>query len=152
MPATKPSTQIISQGAQMANTVLAEGSKIVIAYGKPALEGSKMVASKTAKWATNNPTLAATTVCSVAVVAAPGLVVAPVLSVLGFGSGGIKAYSLAAGAQSAMGNVAAGSTFATLQSAAAGGYGIAAVNGVAQVGGAVVGVGSAGLRWVRAKL
>lgn len=36
------------------------------------------------------------------------------------------------------------SLFATCQSAAAGGYGVAAVNAVVQAGGAVLGVGTAG--------
>ncbi|KAL4797344.1 hypothetical protein BDV19DRAFT_53035 [Aspergillus venezuelensis] len=149
MTSLQTTTKNLSESAKAAWN---EGSKLAAAYGKPALEDSKMVAVQAAKWASKNPVLTTTTICSVAVVAAPGLVVVPVLSVLGFGSGGVQAYSLAAGAQSAMGNVAAGSTFATLQSAAARGYGVAAVNGVAQVAGAVVGVGSAGLKWLRAKL
>ncbi|KAL4951204.1 hypothetical protein BDW69DRAFT_196663 [Aspergillus filifer] len=136
----------------MANTVLADGSRIAVARGKPALESLKMVAAKAAKWASNNPTLVATTVCSVAIVAAPGLVVTPFLSGLGFGAGGVQASSIASVTQGWMGNVATGSTFATLQSAATGGYGVAVVNGVAQVSGAVVGVGIAGLRWARPKL
>lgn len=44
--------------------------------------------------------------------------------------------SLAAGAHSVIGNVAAGSVFATMQSAGAGGAGLAAVNGAAKVGAA----------------
>lgn len=47
--------------------------------------------------------------------------------------------SIAAGVHSTIGNVAAGSLFATLQSAGMGGYGVAVVNTVAQ---AVGGVGS----------
>ncbi|KAL4936559.1 hypothetical protein BDV06DRAFT_91344 [Aspergillus oleicola] len=152
MAAKKPFTQFLSEGAKIASTVLAEGSKIATAYGKPALESSKTVAAKTAKWASNNPAFAATTACSVAIVTVPGIVVAPVLSVLGFGAGGVQACSIAAGQQSAIGNVVAGSTFATLQSAAAGGYGVAVVNGVAQAGGLAMGIGNAALRWVRARL
>ena len=38
-----------------------------------------------------------------------------------------------------MGSVAAGGLFATLQSAAMGGYGVAAVGGVVQAGGAILG-------------
>ncbi|KAL4930617.1 uncharacterized protein BDV17DRAFT_289474 [Aspergillus undulatus] len=152
MSTLKTTTQFLSKGGKMAQAALKEGSKIAVAYGKPALESSAGVAAKATEWASRNPTLATTTVCSVAVAAAPGLVVAPVLSVLGFGAGGVQACSLAAGAQSAIGNVAAGSTFAILQSAAAGGGGLAIVNGVTQVGGAAVGIGNAGWAWVRARL
>lgn len=50
--------------------------------------------------------------------------------------------------QASIGNVAAGSIFATIQSAAAGGYGVAALAGTAQaVGGAVAGAGSIGTAW-----
>jgi len=45
--------------------------------------------------------------------------------------------SLAAGFQAVIGLVAANSIFATMQSAAMGGYGVAAVNGVAQAGAAI---------------
>lgn len=51
--------------------------------------------------------------------------------------------SIAAGAQAGMGNVAAGSLFATLQSAAMGGYGAATVNGIVQ--GAAVASSALGL-------
>jgi hypothetical protein len=53
--------------------------------------------------------------------------------------------TIAAGVQSGIGNVVAGSAFATLQSAAAGGYGVAAVNGVIQ-GTTVVAVAASRLR------
>jgi hypothetical protein len=57
--------------------------------------------------------------------------------------------SIAAGVQSTIGNVATGSIFAVLQSAGAGGAGLAAVNGVAQmVGGVIAGGGSL---WAYAK-
>ncbi|CBX91006.1 hypothetical protein IAQ61_002472 [Plenodomus lingam] len=52
-----------------------------------------------------------------------------VLGVVGFGSGGIVAGSIAAGIQAGIGNVAAGSTFAVLTSAMMGGYGIFPVFG-----------------------
>lgn len=56
--------------------------------------------------------------------------------------------SFAAGVQAAAGNVAAGGIYATLQSAAMGGYGVAAVSGAVQtVGAAIVGTaGVAGLK------
>jgi len=47
--------------------------------------------------------------------------------------------SAAAGIQSGIGSVAAGSAFAILQSAGAGGAGLAVVNGVVQAAGAIVG-------------
>ncbi|KAG6197129.1 hypothetical protein E4U50_007983 [Claviceps purpurea] len=76
----------------------------------------------------------------VLVAAVPALAVAPVLGSLGFGALGPVAGSAAAGIQSGIGNVAAGSLFATLQSAGMGGAGIAVVN--AAVSGAA-GAGSA---------
>ncbi|KAG4260543.1 hypothetical protein FPRO03_02366 [Fusarium proliferatum] len=68
---------------------------------------------------------------------APAVAVTPVLAGLGFGAGGIVA--AAAGIQSGIGSVVAGSAFATLQSAGAGGFGLAVVNGVVQAAGVVVG-------------
>lgn len=52
--------------------------------------------------------------------------------------------SIAAGIQGVIGNVAARSLFAILQSAGAGGYGVAAIHGIVRVIGAVVGVGGIG--------
>ncbi|OCK86955.1 uncharacterized protein K441DRAFT_671561 [Cenococcum geophilum 1.58] len=65
-----------------------------------------------------------------AIVAAPAVVSAPTLLVSGFGSTGVGAGTTAAGAQSSIGNVVAGSVFSTLQSAGTGGAGLAVVNGV----------------------
>lgn len=50
--------------------------------------------------------------------------------------------SIAAGAQAGIGNVVAPSLFATLQSAGASGYGLAAVTGAAQAVGAAGGIGA----------
>lgn len=50
--------------------------------------------------------------------------------------------SLAAGIQSSIGNVLAPSLFATCQSAAAGGYGVAAVNAAVQAGGVALAAGA----------
>ncbi|KAI4596567.1 hypothetical protein KJ359_005323 [Pestalotiopsis sp. 9143b] len=72
--------------------------------------------------------------------AAMPAVVAPALSAVGFTPAGIAAGSIAAGVHSTIGNVAAGSLFATLQSAGMGGYGVGVVNTVAQT---VRGVGYA---------
>ena len=60
--------------------------------------------------------------------------------------------SAAAAAHSSVGNIAAGSVMAVGQSAGAGGGGLILVNGAAQLGGAVVTVGSASLAWAKAKL
>lgn len=87
----------------------------------------------------------------------PGLMAAPVLAVLGWGSAGVRAGmyldkltllgkwtvdvgigSIAAGIHASIGNVVAGGAFATLQSAGMGGYGTAAVHGAVQVGAAAV--------------
>jgi len=71
---------------------------------------------------------------------------------MGFSATGVVQGSMAAVAQSSIGNVVAGSTFATLQSAAAAGTGVLGV--AASVPSAVtVGAGAYGLyklyRWVR---
>ena len=64
-----------------------------------------------------------------------------VLPAIGFGTGGVVAGSMAAATQSAIGNVAAGSLFATLQSlGAAGGLSVAAT-GAATAAGAAAGAG-----------
>lgn len=61
--------------------------------------------------------------------------------------------SVAAGVQASVGNVAAGSAFATVQSAAAGGYGLAVLTGIVQAtGGAIAAVGGIGggvLAWLK---
>jgi hypothetical protein len=57
--------------------------------------------------------------------------------------------SLAAGCQSALGNVVSGGAFATLESAAMGGYGVAIVNSAVQVG---VGGVAAGAAFIKLKL
>lgn len=56
---------------------------------------------------------------------------------------------MAAGVQAGIGNVAAGSLFATLQSAAMGGYGAAAVAAAAQiVGAAAATLGGGVMAWL----
>ncbi|KAF1996227.1 hypothetical protein P154DRAFT_580154 [Amniculicola lignicola CBS 123094] len=57
------------------------------------------------------------------------VITAPLLGLVGFTGVGVAAGSLAAGIQSGLGNVVAGGVFATLQSAAMGGYGAATVAG-----------------------
>ncbi|KAL2266879.1 hypothetical protein VTJ83DRAFT_4156 [Remersonia thermophila] len=101
-------------------------------------------------WAKENPcaaALAAVAVGGLAAVAAPAIITAPLLAIAGFGPGGPVAGGLAAAVQSSIGNVAAGSLFATLQSAAMGGYGAAqvaaAVQGAGACIGALAGIGAA---------
>ncbi|KAI1737761.1 hypothetical protein F4680DRAFT_468019 [Xylaria scruposa] len=94
---------------------------------------------KIAELAAANPGKAVAVGVGVTMVAAPMAVAAPILGAAGFGANGIVAGSIAAGVQAGIGNVVAGSTFATLQSAAMAGYGTAAVAGVVQgLGSAVV--------------
>ncbi|TLD26612.1 hypothetical protein PspLS_04369 [Pyricularia sp. CBS 133598] len=78
-----------------------------------------------------------------AMVAAPGLFVLPVLASIGFGGSGPIAGGIAASVQSGMGNVLAPSLFATLQSAAMGGYGVTAVLGTVQAAGGLFAVAAA---------
>ncbi|KAG5973180.1 hypothetical protein E4U58_005531 [Claviceps cyperi] len=90
---------------------------------------------------TKKPFSTAFVAAGVLVAALPGLAVAPALGGLGFGALGPVAASAAAGVQSCIGNVAAGSLFATLQSAGMGGAGAvvvnAAVSGAAAAGSAL---------------
>ena len=76
-----------------------------------------------------------------------------VLPAIGFSTGGVVAGSVAAAAHSAIGNVAAGSLFATLQSlGAVGGFSIAATGAATAAGaaaGAGVGAGAAVISAVR---
>ncbi|KAI2787065.1 hypothetical protein POX_f07421 [Penicillium oxalicum] len=132
-----------------------EGGKIVVAYGKPTLEKSANLAVQAANWSAENPILAACAVVGTTgatILAAPGLATAPVLSSLGFTMNGIQAGSAAATAHSWIGNIVAGSAMAIGQSAGAGGNGLVIVNGAAQLGGAVMTLGSAGIAWIKAQL
>ncbi|EKD20066.1 uncharacterized protein L3040_002256 [Drepanopeziza brunnea f. sp. 'multigermtubi'] len=86
-----------------------------------------------------NPGAAAAIAASGLTFVAPFLVTGPLLWVFGWGGTGIRAGSAAAAIQASAGNVVAGTTFATLQSAAMGGYGAAAVNGVVMICSAVTG-------------
>ncbi|KAK3400288.1 hypothetical protein B0T20DRAFT_349218 [Sordaria brevicollis] len=99
------------------------------------------------EWIKQNPKAAAAlglTAGGLTVVAAPALLTGPVLSVIGFGSSGVVGGSIAAGIQGMIGNVVAGSWFATATSAAMGGYGVATVAAVGQgVGAAAAAVGGA---------
>ncbi|KAL6829114.1 hypothetical protein J3E69DRAFT_364741 [Trichoderma sp. SZMC 28015] len=112
---------------------------------------AQAAAQRLRKTAWENPLLTAATVATgtgLLVVAAPAIVTAPIISLAGaagFTSGGIAATSAATTVHASIGNVAAGSIFATLQSAAAGGYGVGVLTGAAQTaGGAVAGAGGLG--------
>ncbi|RBR17720.1 uncharacterized protein FIESC28_06416 [Fusarium coffeatum] len=96
----------------------------------------------------SNPGAVAAMVTGAAVVLVPAIIASPVLGFLGFGAAGVPAGTAAAGIQSGIGSVAAGSLFATLQSVGAGGYGVAAVHGVVQAAEAVVGAGGL-VTWFR---
>lgn len=90
------------------------------------------------EWAVANPGKTVALGAGAAFVAAPMVVAAPALAVFGFGANGVVAGSVAAGAQSGIGSVVAPSLFAMLQSAGAGGYGVATVSAAVQgLGGAV---------------
>ncbi|KAI1659172.1 hypothetical protein F4813DRAFT_354080 [Daldinia decipiens] len=89
-------------------------------------------------WIRQNPKKTAAYATAGIAIAAPMAIAGPVLGAFGFGASGIAAGSIAAGAQTA--NVAAGSLFAILQSAAMGGYGVATVGGVVQAGGILGGI------------
>ncbi|KAL2787034.1 hypothetical protein BJX66DRAFT_311821 [Aspergillus keveii] len=146
------SSTLLTQGAKTAQVALSEGAKIATTYGPPAMNKTAEFAGHAANWTSENPLLATSLLFGGAVIAAPGIVAAPALSIAGFGAGGVQAGSTAATIHASIGNAVAGSAFATLQSAGAAGAGAAVVNGVVQ-GAAVVGtIGNVGLGWVRARL
>ncbi|MCJ1378291.1 hypothetical protein MMC17_001388 [Xylographa soralifera] len=89
-------------------------------------------------WIKEHPYQTAFYVVNGIVFIAPGLITAPLLGLMGFGSLGPKAGSAASAFQATVGNVPKGAIFALLESAGAGGYGAGIVNGFAQ-GGALFG-------------
>ncbi|KAI0876016.1 hypothetical protein GGS24DRAFT_453219 [Hypoxylon argillaceum] len=118
-------------------------------FGSKSLQLATEKGRQATEWAAANPGKASALGAGAVLVAAPMLVAAPVLGAAGFGANGIIAGSAAAGAQSGIGSVLAPSIFATLQSAAAGGYGVAAVSATVQGLGGVVAssAGAASLLW-----
>ncbi|EPE06759.1 hypothetical protein F503_03186 [Ophiostoma piceae UAMH 11346] len=79
---------------------------------------------------------------------APAIVASPALAAAGFAADGVVKGSVAAGVQAGIGNVVAPGLFATLQSAGAGGYGVAAVSaGVSAVSGTASAL-AAGAAWM----
>ncbi|EXJ53836.1 hypothetical protein A1O7_09172 [Cladophialophora yegresii CBS 114405] len=137
-----------------ASSGAATAKKAIIDHGPKAVTSA-------AAWTAENPAVAACAVAGtagVALMAAPALASVPVLSAMGFTAGGVQAVSfnetgtLAATIHGGIGNVAAGSIFATAQSAAAGGAGLAVVNGAAQICGGVITAGVGGVAWLKSKL
>ncbi|KAF2465909.1 uncharacterized protein BDR25DRAFT_80967 [Lindgomyces ingoldianus] len=92
------------------------------------------------QYAVQHPIQTVTHIACATLFLVPSLIVAPVLSILGFTSVGVATGTIAAGVQSIIGPVMAGGMFATLTSAAMGGYGAATVAGVVS-GAAVVAEG-----------
>ncbi|KAJ9626524.1 hypothetical protein H2203_004157 [Taxawa tesnikishii (nom. ined.)] len=89
-------------------------------------------------WIKNNPKQTAFMIA--VIVFCPAMLSAPALAALGFTSAGPAAGSAAAFIQSTLGTAAA---FSAMQSAAMGGYGIGATNGV----GAAIGAAGGALAW-----
>ncbi|KAI0147425.1 hypothetical protein GGR57DRAFT_250664 [Xylariaceae sp. FL1272] len=119
---------------------------------KPHPTMSRELLQGATEWVKANPRTTAAVTTGAVLAAAPMAVAAPVLGALGFGAAGPAAGGIAAGIQAGVGNVVAPSLFATLQSAAMGGYGAAVVGGAVQAAGGVV-AGGAGLKKiVKAKL
>ncbi|KAL1861569.1 hypothetical protein Daus18300_008832 [Diaporthe australafricana] len=135
-------------------TVTEKGKQLTkAAPGAASQAGLANVRTQAAGWVTANPgTAACIAVGAVGVpfIVAPMAAAAPVLGAAGFGSSGIVGGSVAAGSMGS--GVAAGSAFAYVQSAAMGGYGVAAVSGAVQGAGAAVAGISGGLAtWIQRK-
>ncbi|KAI0133284.1 hypothetical protein F4776DRAFT_624885 [Hypoxylon sp. NC0597] len=111
---------------------------------------AKQAAKQAPKWIAENPKSAAMYGLAGTAIAIPVAITGPALAAAGFGANGIAAGSVASGIQAGIGNVAAGSAFATLQSAGMAGYGAAIVNGVIQAGGAAIAVATTGVAAAKA--
>jgi len=105
------------------------------------LKAIDQYAAKAGRMVVENRLAVASVVSGATVALCPDLVITPVLRPLGFTPDGIVAGSLAAAAQSRLGDVAAGGMFAFCQSAAAGGYGATSLSSTASA--AVVAVAKA---------
>ncbi|KAG6366674.1 hypothetical protein INS49_000853 [Diaporthe citri] len=119
-------------------------------------EASVTAAKEAAGWVSANPgttaCLAVGAVVGAPLVVAPMAAAAPVLGAAGFGSGGIVGGEQFRRRRKHGSGVAAGSAFATLQSAAMGGHGVTAVAGAVQgAGAAVAGVSGGVATWLRTK-
>ncbi|OAL34322.1 hypothetical protein AYO20_06375 [Fonsecaea nubica] len=139
---------LLREGSRLALTASKSTAKAITDHGPKA-------AAAAAAWTVQNPGLAAcgaVGTVGIILIAAPGVVVVPVLAELGFGAGGVVAGTTAATMQAGIGNVAAGSAFAVAQSAGAAGSGLAVINGVVQVAGFAMTAGSGGLAWIKSKV
>ncbi|KAK7428482.1 hypothetical protein QQZ08_004920 [Neonectria magnoliae] len=125
-----------------------EGGPKAPEAGPNAPDGDDAI-SRAKQWVKDHPYQATAFGAGAAVVVAPALVATPALAALGFGANGIVGGSIAAGVQSGIGSVAAPGLFATLQSAGAAGYGLAAVHGTVQ--GVALGAGGIGAWFARKK-
>ncbi|CZT42313.1 uncharacterized protein RSE6_02178 [Rhynchosporium secalis] len=126
----------VNAGPAMKKTgeLAGEGVKIAGEYVK---ENAGPAMNKTGNYVKKNPGNSALYAASAVTALAPGIVAAPVLWAFGWGSAGVRGGSAAAAIHASIGNVASGSIFAGLQGA--GVVGSAAVNGVVQAAGVVVG-------------
>ncbi|KAF9691625.1 hypothetical protein EKO04_010442 [Ascochyta lentis] len=98
-------------------------------------------------WIAAHPYQTAFQIVNGVIICTPAAATVPVLAALGFGANGPLAGSVASGVMSYFSFVPAGGVFATLQSAAMGGYGASAAAGAAQAGAALSSV--AGWVWGR---
>ncbi|KAL8848450.1 MAG: hypothetical protein Q9221_006501 [Calogaya cf. arnoldii] len=88
---------------------------------------------KVLRWSADHPYQTAHLVGTAVLMVAPGFLAAPALSAVGFGKT-IAGGSAATVWHAALGTVASPSTFATLQSAGAGGYGVPVIHGMVRAG------------------
>jgi predicted methyltransferase len=95
---------------------------------------AKTAANITAHYITAHPIQTALHVSNAVIFAAPGIVTVPAFAVLGFTPLGPAAGQAASGFMAYFGTVAPGGVYATMQSAAMGGYGASLVAGATQFG------------------
>ncbi|KAF1809487.1 hypothetical protein P152DRAFT_516664 [Eremomyces bilateralis CBS 781.70] len=116
------------------------GNGIADTVGKFVSDKAPQIAGHVAHFAQERPATIGSIGASIVLVVFPSIVTLPFL-VAGGILGSVGAGTIAAGVQAGIGDVAAGSAFAILQSAGAGGTGLMVVNGIVQgvaVGGAVI--------------
>ncbi|EUC31720.1 hypothetical protein COCCADRAFT_100582 [Bipolaris zeicola 26-R-13] len=103
----------------MGNTVSNFVQNAINAVKNTVEEMFRRIAPPIVRYVAKHPLRTLGHIGSAALLLVPGVITTPLLAIVGFsGSGVMIAGSLAAGVQSAMGAVSAGSTFAVLQSAA----------------------------------
>ncbi|KAF2271992.1 uncharacterized protein EI97DRAFT_239297 [Westerdykella ornata] len=104
-----------------AGPVTAEAWNHLATFGQDAGKHVGSAAQKAQDWIVEHLREAAAIAASIVAPPVAAGLAGPIIGAAGFGSGGVVAGSMAAGIQSSIGNVAAGSAFAFLQSAGAGG-------------------------------